>query len=64
MTGAINREIKNLLTKQGGAEYFKPMPDLIPQEFIEKKIFLLRDQKVMLDRDLARLYGVTTGNLK
>ena len=26
-------------------------------------IFLVRGQKVMLDRDLARLYGVTTGNL-
>ena len=37
--------------------------DLIPQETIENKIFLLRGKKVMLDRDLARLYGVTTGNL-
>jgi hypothetical protein len=30
---------------------------------IEEAIFLIRDQKVMLDRDLAALYGVTTGNL-
>ena len=36
---------------------------LIPQEIIENKILLIRDQKVMLDRDLAGLYGVTTGNL-
>jgi len=36
---------------------------LIPQEVIEKKILLLRGKKVMLDRDLAGLYGVTTGNL-
>ena len=39
------------------------MPNLIPQERVENKIFLMRKQKVMLDRDLAELYGVTTGNL-
>ena len=31
--------------------------------FIESKIFTIRNQSVMLDRDLAELYGVTTGNL-
>ena len=36
------------------------MEKLIPQEIIEQKIFLIRGQKVMLDRDLARLYGVET----
>lgn len=36
---------------------------LIPQEVIEKKIFLIRGQKVMLDKDLAELYGVETFNL-
>jgi ORF6N domain len=36
------------------------MSDLIPEERIESKIFLIRGQKVMLDRDLARLYGVKT----
>jgi hypothetical protein len=35
----------------------------IPAERIEKAIFLIRGQKVILDRDLAELYGVTTGNL-
>ena len=30
---------------------------------IERKIFLIRGKRVMLDRDLAQLYGVTTGNL-
>ena len=30
------------------------------QETIEAKIFIIRGQKVMLDRDLARLYGVPT----
>ncbi|OGX11138.1 MAG: hypothetical protein A2351_03260 [Omnitrophica bacterium RIFOXYB12_FULL_50_7] len=32
--------------------------ELVPQEVIENKIFLLRSQKVMLDKDLAVLYGV------
>lgn len=36
---------------------------LMPSEVIENKIFLVRGKKVMLDRDLAVLYGVTTGNL-
>jgi len=39
------------------------MNEIIPQEIIEKKIFLIRGHKVMLDKDLATLYGVTTGNL-
>ncbi|MBI2119164.1 MAG: ORF6N domain-containing protein [Elusimicrobia bacterium] len=29
-------------------------------ESVENKIFLIRGQRVMLDRDLAELYGVTT----
>lgn len=37
--------------------------NLIPQEVIEDKILLIRGKKVMLDRDLAGLYGVSTGNL-
>jgi hypothetical protein len=36
------------------------MSDLIPAERIENKIYLIRGQKVMLDRDLAALYGVKT----
>ena len=35
----------------------------IPYEIITSKIYLIRDRKVMLDEDLAELYGVTTGNL-
>ena len=34
--------------------------DLIPSERIEKTIYLIRGEKVMLDRDLALLYGVET----
>lgn len=33
---------------------------LIPHEKIEQKIFLIRGKKVMLDKDLAELYGVET----
>jgi hypothetical protein len=33
---------------------------LIPTERIERSILLIRGQKIMLDRDLAYLYGVTT----
>ena len=36
------------------------MKELIPVEIIEKKIYLIRGHKVMLDRDLAELYGVET----
>jgi len=36
------------------------MKSMIPQETIEQKIFLIRRHKIMLDRDLARLYGVET----
>ena len=36
---------------------------LVPIELIERRIYLLRGQRVMLDQDLAELYGVTTGNL-
>jgi hypothetical protein len=41
----------------------KTMTDIVPQEVIENKIHEIRGKKVMLDRDLASLYGVTTGNL-
>jgi len=37
--------------------------DLVPAERIEKAILLIRGQKVLLDKDLARLYGVPTGRL-
>jgi hypothetical protein len=36
---------------------------LIPAEMIERRIYMIRSQKVMLDRDLAELYGVSTGRL-
>lgn len=36
----------------------------VPVEIIQSKIYLIQGQKVMLDRDLAELYGVTTRRLK
>ena len=35
----------------------------MPAEVIEQRIFLIRGQKVMVDRDLAELYGVQTKHL-
>ena len=42
----------------------KSKTSLIPQETIEGKILFIRGKKVMLDRDLAALYGVETSYLK
>jgi len=36
---------------------------LVPSEQVERLIHLARGEKVLLDADLAMLYGVTTGNL-
>jgi hypothetical protein len=36
---------------------------LVPAVGIEAAIYFVRRQKVMFDSDLARLYGVETGNL-
>jgi len=40
-----------------------PMVNLVPQERIARSILLLRDQKALLDADLAGLYGVETRTL-
>jgi len=37
---------------------------IIPNEVISSKIFLIRGQKVMIDSDLAEIYGVETKYLK
>jgi len=39
------------------------MAPMVPAEVIENRIYLIRGQKVMLDSDLARLYGATVGRL-
>jgi hypothetical protein len=38
------------------------MKSLVPREVIEQKILLLQGEKLILDKDLAALYGVTTIN--
>ena len=37
--------------------------DIIPLAQVTRAILVIRGQRVLLDSDLARLYGVTTGNL-
>ena len=37
--------------------------NVVPDEIVINKIYYMRQQKVMLDSDLAELYGMTTGNL-
>jgi hypothetical protein len=37
---------------------------IVPSEIIEKRIFFIRGQKVMLDFQLAELYNVQTKRLK
>jgi len=39
------------------------MKAIVHSEMITRKIYLIRGQKVMLDSDLAELYGVTTKRL-
>ena len=39
------------------------MSVLVPRERIEQTIFIIRGHRVMLDADLADLYGVTTKRL-
>ena len=36
---------------------------IIPQEQIEKAILVIRDHRVLLDSDLARIFGVSTKQL-
>lgn len=39
------------------------MNEIIPIEEIQQRIFIIRDHRVMIDADLAVLYGVTTKRL-
>ena len=43
--------------------FMKKETSLIPIEIIENKIYLIRGAKVMLDSDLANLYGVSIKRL-
>jgi len=50
--------------KRKPARASSPKSVLLPISAIEKRIYVIRGQKVMLDRDLAELYGVRTMALK
>jgi len=39
------------------------MSELIKFEEVEKKVLIIRDQQVLLDRDVAELYGVETKDI-
>jgi hypothetical protein len=43
-----------------GGEGMPQKESIIPSELIASKIYVIRRLKVMLDRDLAELYGVET----
>jgi hypothetical protein len=49
------------MPKKTSASVAERLP--VPIELIERRIYLIRGQKVMLDSELADLYQVTTGNL-
>ncbi len=38
-------------------------PEIFPDHIVLSKIFVIRNHKVMIDRDLAELYGVETRSL-
>ena len=43
----------------------KPLKEIaIADKMVMQKIYIIRDEKVMLDKDLAELYGVETKQLK
>ena len=48
------------MPKKSATDLEQQLP--VPVELIERRIYLIRGFKVMLDSDLAELYQVTTGN--
>jgi phage regulator Rha-like protein len=53
------------VTSKKGEPMKNPMQRItVPDEIVINKIFVIRDVKVMVDRDLAELYGVETKVLK
>ena len=49
-----------MLTLSKASAILLSMESILPVEVITSKIYLIRNQRVMLDRDLATLYGVET----
>ncbi len=48
------------IIKYSMAKIAKKLASVLPDEVVMNKIYLVRGQKVMLDSDLAKLYGVQT----
>jgi len=40
------------------------LPEIFPDDVVLTKIYFIRDHKIMIDRDLAELYGIETRRLK
>ena len=53
-----------LSKKQAGITIYDYMKETVSIKQISARIYFIRAQRVMLDRDLAELYGVETKRLK
>lgn len=58
---STNRITKHIVKQEDAAFHDKA---LVPQHEISNLIYSIRGQQVMLDRDLAKLYGIETRTLK
>jgi len=65
-TQYLNIKIKEVIFKVTNwhLKFGGEMKALIPVEMIEQKILMIRGEKVMLDSDLAELYGVEVKHIK
>ena len=51
------------MNREPGSMKKKVVLEIVPNERIIKRIFFVRGKKVMIDSDLAEMYGVETGQL-
>jgi phage regulator Rha-like protein len=56
--------VSNLRSKNINRKKLTAIKSVVPSESIMNRILVIRDQKVILDKDLAKLYGVETRALK
>ncbi len=61
--GPVFFERKSLHLSSIKAKEGKSMNDVVVQEAVEQKIYLIRGRRAMLDEDLSKLYGVSTKRL-
>ena len=63
LRGALKGDMANPVTLEypnNHQEIVKKMNSIIKYKNIEAKILLIRDQKVLIDKDVADIYGVET----